>query len=87
MDRLNVTYKQLSEIVDKSFKKKEINSILDLDEYWVISIIPKGLSKDDYVLDGLFKVNKRTYMISEFNVNDDRAAYLSALKHPVYVRK
>jgi len=62
-----------------------INSILDLDSYYVVNMVPKNMSKDDFFIDGLFKCDKETGKISPFCVEMDREKYLKALKNPFYL--
>lgn len=63
-----------------------MNSILDLGQYYVVNLTRDGLSDDEFVLDNLYRVDKRTFNIKEFAVSDDRQSYLKASKRPIYIR-
>ena len=64
-----------------------INSILDLGNYYVVSVVPKNMKFNDTFEGGLFKVDKKLSNILPFSVDSDRAKYLSALKkEPIYKR-
>lgn len=74
--------------IEKRFNNKnfDINSVLDLGDYYVFSIVPKKIQSDEYYLDGLFKIDKQFKDFDEFNLEMDRQKYLNALKNPLYVR-
>lgn len=64
-----------------------INSVLDLESYYVVTLVPKNMKPDDFFIDGRFKVNKSTGKIEPFSTDMDREKYLKALKNPFYVKK
>lgn len=74
---------------DKEYNSKGImvvNSVLDLGDYYVVTMVPKNMPKDDFMIDGRFKIDKKLNKIEGFNSEMDREKYLKALKSPVYVR-
>ena len=74
---------------DKEYNSKGfmvVNSLLDLGDYYVVSMVPKIMPKDDFMIDGRFKVDKKISKIEGFSTNMDRDKYLKALKNPVYLR-
>ena len=74
---------------DKEYNSKNfmvVNSVLDLGNYYVVSMVPKTMPKDDFMVDGLFKIDKKVSKIEEFGLDMDREKYLKALKNPVYIR-
>lgn len=74
---------------DKQYNSKGImivNSILDLGEYYVVSMVPKSMPKDDFMVDGLFRIDKKFTSISPFLLDMNREKYLNALKKPLYIR-
>lgn len=62
-----------------------VNSVLDLGSYYVVNMVPKNISKDDFFIDGLFKCDKQTGNITPFSVQDDKDKYMKALKNPFYL--
>lgn len=64
-----------------------INSILDLGDYYVVSVCPKNIKLDETFEDGLFKIDKNFKSVIPFCVNDDRKKYLSALKDGIIYRR
>jgi hypothetical protein len=74
---------------DKEYNSKGfmvVNSVLDLDDYYVVSMVPKNMSKDDFMVDGLFKLDKKLTKIEGFSLDMGREKYLKALKSPIYIR-
>lgn len=74
---------------DKEYNSKGfmvVNSVLDLDDYYVVSMVPKNMPKDDFMVDGLFKLDKKLTKIEGFSLDMDREKYLKALKSPIYIR-
>ena len=78
---------KLKAFVAKKKPNEIINSILDLGSYYVVSLTKPNLSKDEFMLDNLYKIDKTLSSIKEFSIIDDREKYLQALKKPVYVLK
>ncbi len=64
-----------------------INSILDLGDYYVVSVCPKNIKINETFEGGLFKIDKNFKSITPFCVNDDRKKYLSALKNGIIYRR
>lgn len=64
-----------------------INSILDLGDYYVVSVVPKNIKINETFEGGLFKVDKNLSNISPFSVDNDRAKYLSALKNRLLYKR
>lgn len=77
---------QLTKMFKQKYPNQEINSILDLGDYYVVNLQLTKTPKDDFMLDNLYKVEKSSGKISGFAIDMDRKKYLSALKHPIYVR-
>lgn len=74
---------------DKKYNSKGlmvVNSVLDLGDYYVVSMVPRNMPKDDFMIDGRFKLDKKLTKIEGFNTDMDREKYLKALKNPVYLR-
>ena len=63
-----------------------INSVLDLGNYYVVSVVPKNIKINETFMDGLFRIDKKLSSVKPFSLEDDRAKYLKALKNPLYVR-
>lgn len=63
-----------------------VNSILDLGDYYVVSVVPKNIKIDETFMDGLFKIDKGFKKVEPFGLDMDRKKYLEALKKPLYVR-
>lgn len=76
--------------IKKLFKKSNpdfyINSILDLGEYYVINLQKETSNSDDFILDSLYKLDKKTRKISSFTLEENRKAYLKALNNPFYLK-
>lgn len=64
-----------------------INSILDLGDYYVVSVCPKNIKINETFEDGLFKVDKAIKTVQPFAVDSDRKRYLSALKDGIIYRR
>ena len=77
-------------LLTKTFKKNfptfVINSILDLESYYVVSLTRPVLKKDEFMLDGLYAVDKKTYHIKPFSVSMDSKRYGKALENPLYIK-
>lgn len=74
---------------DKEYNSKGImvvNSVLDLGNYYVVSMVPKNMPKDAFMINGRFKLDKKLTKIEGFNTDMDREKYLKALKSPLYLR-
>ena len=64
-----------------------INSILDLGDYYVVSVCPKNIKINETFEGGLFKVDKAIKTVQPFAVDSDRKKYLSALKNGIIYRR
>lgn len=76
--------------VIKSFKRTNpnfyVNSILDLGTYYVVNLQKNSSNPENFILDNLYKMDKKTKKVESFVINDDRKAYLNALKNPLYLK-
>lgn len=63
-----------------------INSILDLGDYYVVSVCPKNIKINETFEGGLFKIDKKLSSVKPFSLEEDRAKYLKAVKNPIYMR-
>ena len=87
--------KELVKLIQKKFDTdKEYNSkglmivqsILDLGDYFVVTMTLRNLPKDDFMVDGQFKLDKKLSKITPFSPEMDREKYFKALEKPLYVR-
>lgn len=76
--------------VIKSFKQTNpnfyVNSILDLGTYYVVNLQKNSSNPENFILDNLYKMDKKTKKVESFVIDDDRKAYLNALKNPLYLK-
>lgn len=76
--------------VIKSFKRTNpnfyVNSILDLGTYYVVNLQKNSSNPENFILDNLYKMDKKTKKVESFVIDDDRKAYLNALKNPLYLK-
>lgn len=76
--------------VIKSFKQTNpsfyVNSILDLGTYYVVNLQKNSSNPENFILDNLYKMDKKTKKVESFVIDDDRKAYLNALKNPLYIK-
>lgn len=76
--------------VIKSFKRTNpnfyVNSILDLGTYYVVNLQKNSSNSENFILDNLYKMDKKTKKVESFVIDDDRKAYLNALKNPLYLK-
>lgn len=76
--------------VIKSFKQTNpsfyVNSILDLGTYYVANLQKNSSNPENFILDNLYKMDKKTKKVESFVIDDDRKAYLNALKNPLYLK-
>lgn len=63
-----------------------VNSVLDLGNYYVTSMVPKNMKRDDVFEGGRFKIDKKVSKIEAFDTDMDREKYLKALNSPLYLR-
>lgn len=64
-----------------------VNSILDLGNYYVVSLVPKTIPKGEGFNGGLYKLDKSLKKIEGFHPIMDNERYLKALQNPLYVKK
>ena len=76
----------IKNILNKAYPKFYVNSVLDLGDYYVVNLQKNGLNADEFVLDSLYKVDKKTKKVSSFTPAENRKAYLNALKNPLYLK-
>lgn len=76
--------------VIKSFKRTNpnfyVNSILDLGTYYVVNLQKNSSNPENFILDNLYKMDKKTKKVESFVIDDDRKTYLNALKNPLYLK-
>lgn len=79
-----LTYQEANKIVLKKYPDSIIISTLDAGDSFLISPKPKAYRKDQMVLDGLFKVDKKTGEMTEYSPVQDPEEFKKALDHEVY---
>lgn len=62
-----VTYDDAKSIILKTHSDSKINGSYKIPTGYVFSLKPKNWKKDEYVLDGFFKVSNETGKISEYS--------------------
>lgn len=83
---MNSEINTIKSILNKAYPKFYVNSVLDLGNYYVVNLQKNGLNADEFVLDSLYKVDKKTKKVSSFTLAENRKAYLNALKNPLYLK-
>ena len=83
---MNSEINTIKSILNKAYPKFYVNSVLDLGNYYIVNLQKNGLNVDEFVLDSLYKVDKKTKKVSSFTLAENRKAYLNALKNPLYLK-
>lgn len=84
---MSVTWDKAKEIMEKSYPDSIVNSVMDIPTGYVVNIQPKDWNPNNVVLDGFFKVDKRSGKISEYSPVIDTKEFRYALEHSVYTRQ
>lgn len=71
---------------EKQYSGFYVNSILDLGAYWVVNLQKESSNPDDFILDNLYKMDKKSKKISSFTIDENRKTYIKSLKKPVYLK-
>lgn len=79
---MSTLYKQASEIVLKKYPDSDIIGAFKLSDGYLFSMKPKSWSREDYVLDGFFKVSSDGTM-SEYSPVMDPEEFKEALKNEI----
>ena len=82
-----IGFKEANELLLKQHKDCMVTSTMDAGDKYIIALVPNSFSKDQFVLDGLFSVNKKTGEIKEYSPVMDPKEYKTAMKHEVYTNK
>lgn len=70
----------------QKMKDKDVYTIFDMGNAWLVSAVPKGKKLEDYS-DILFRVDKQFGGITEYAPMDNPKQFKNALKHAVYKRR
>lgn len=73
-------------IIEKAYPDSIVNSVMEIPTGYVINIQPKDWRDDETILDGFFKVDKTTGVLTEYSPVMDTKEFKYALNHPVYIR-
>lgn len=79
---MSIQYKEASEIVLKNYPDSDIIGAFKLPDGYLFSMKPKSWSKDEYVLDGFFKVSE-SGEISEYSPVMDPEEFKEALQNEI----
>lgn len=79
---MSISYKQASETILKKHSDSDIIGAFKLPDGYLFSMKPKSWSKDDYVLDGFFKVSN-TGELSEYSPVMDPEEFKTALQNEI----
>lgn len=77
-------FKEAGNIVAKEYPDGIVSAIMEIDNSFIICLIPKNLKPGDISLDSFFKVDKKTKKISEYSPVMDPEEFKKALKNIVY---
>lgn len=75
------------ELVSHFFVGSELKGLYDGGDYYILSIAPISMSKDDVMLDGLYKVDKETFKIEGYSPAMDLEVFKKAIKNPLFVKE
>lgn len=81
-----ITHEKAAEIVIAAYPDSIVNSVMDAKAGYIVNIQPKNWNDNDVILDGFFRVDKRTGKLSEYSPVADVDEFKYALAHPVYLR-
>ena len=79
---MSISYKQASETILQKYSGSDIIGAFKLPDGYLFSIKPKYWSKDEYVLDGFFKVSD-TGELSEYSPVMDPEEFKEALQNEI----
>lgn len=80
---MSISYKKAAELILQKYSDSDIIGVFKLPDGYLFSIKPKSWSKDDYVLDGFFKVSSKTGGISEYSPVMDPEEFKEALRNKI----
>lgn len=79
---MSITYKKASELILQTYSDSDIIGAFKLPDGYLFSMKPKSWSKDEYVLDGFFKVSNDG-VISEYSPVMDPEEFKEALRNEI----
>ena len=79
-----MTSKNAGDLVLKEYKDGVVSAIMELDNAFIVCLIPKNLKDGDISLDSFFKVEKSSGKVSEYSPVMDPEEFKKALKNIVY---
>ena len=82
-----IIWESAKRIIEKAYPDSIVNSIMEIPMGYVINIQPKDWKDGEVILDGFFKIDKITGVLTEYSPVMDTKEFKYALNHPVYIRK
>lgn len=79
---MSISYKKAVELILQKYSDSDIIGAFKLPDGYLFSIKPKSWSKDEYVLDGFFKVSDAG-VISEYSPVMDPEEFKEALQNEI----
>lgn len=79
-----LTYEEANSLVLKRHRDCKVTSTMDAGNSFIITLRPNYFREDQIVLDGFFRVDKRTKQISEYSPVMDPEEFKKAMKNVVY---
>lgn len=80
---MGMTYERAKNIILNKYKDSVVLSAFDTPSGYIFSIQPKTCKKNEYILDGFFKVIKATGKIEEYSPVKDPEDFKRARKNRV----